>query len=323
MAIYPDDATVSATAFSQTGVVSYESTGFDSTFELAANIDFVAESIVTIDGITQDVSTYYLEPRGNAISFFSPPTASNLTIRTIDLPLRFRTTRTYPATFYAHYSNTAATTIASNTYLLNGVTTAFSLPTGALGSVNSANSLLVTITGVVQDFTAFTYPSATLGLNGIDLPEALSNSSVDPTYATQTLEIRASVQEVQTLGSFSDMRDRKPDVGTTSEKEFKTVKFESQAGYEKRRLMSRRPKRKFGLSYTNVTGVEKQAIDDFYTARGGEFETFTFDLSHINESGTVRVRFDGKLDITHVASRGSNLVDNFYVVKLSLQEDYN
>ena len=66
-----------------------------------------------------------------------------------------------------------------------------------------------------------------------------------------------------------------------------------------------------------------KAIDDFYTARGGEFETFTFDLSHINESGTVRVRFDGKLDITHVASRGSNLVDNFYVVKLSLQEDYN
>ena len=52
MAIYPDDATVSATAFSQTGVVSYASTGFDSTFELAANIDFVAESIVTMNKTT-------------------------------------------------------------------------------------------------------------------------------------------------------------------------------------------------------------------------------------------------------------------------------
>ena len=50
--------------------------------------------------------------------------------------------------------------------------------------------------------------------------------------------------------------------------------FNSQAGYEKRRLRSRRSKRNYNLQYTNITGIEKTAIENFYNARSGAFEPF-------------------------------------------------
>ena len=77
-----------------------------------------------------------------------------------------------------------------------------------------------------------------------------------------------------------------------------------------------------GSIKTNVTGVEKQAIEDFYTQRSGEFETFTFDLAHINSSGTVRARFEGPLEIDQVISGGSALTDNFFTVKVKIKEDF-
>ena len=86
--------------------------------------------------------------------------------------------------------------------------------------------------------------------------------------------------------------------------------------------MSRRPKRGFELTYTNITGVEKQAIEDFYTQRSGEFETFTFDLEHINSSGTVRARFEGPLEVDQVISGGYALTDNFFTVKIKIKEDF-
>ena len=119
------------------------------------------------------------------------------------------------------------------------------------------------------------------------------------------------------------MADRKPDRGITSERAFDAIKFESQSGYEKRRLRSRRAKRKYNISYTNVTGIEKTAIEDFYTARSGEFQAFSFDLSHINESGTITTRFDGPLKINQVLSTGPNLTQNFYTVQFNLQEVYD
>ena len=111
--------------------------------------------------------------------------------------------------------------------------------------------------------------------------------------------------------------------GTSTE--FDVVQFTSLGGYEKRTLRSRRSKRDFDLTYTNVSGVEKHAIEQFYRSRNGSYETFTFDLTHINELGTIQSRFDGPLDITHVFSDSSNtsLQNNYYTVKFKLKEVYD
>lgn len=126
-----------------------------------------------------------------------------------------------------------------------------------------------------------------------------------------------------TTVNFSSMADHKPDTGYTVEKSYNTINFESEAGYEKRRLRSRRPKRNYNLTYTNINGLQKSAIENFYNARSGEFEAFNFDLSHINESGTITVRFDGSLQINHVLSSDSNVLQNFYTVSFKLKETYD
>ena len=126
-----------------------------------------------------------------------------------------------------------------------------------------------------------------------------------------------------TTSSFTSMADRKPDTGYSIERAYNTVIFESEVGYEKRRLRSRRPKRNIALTYTNITGLAKLAIENFYNDRSGEFESFTFDLSHVNDSGTMLVRFDGSLQIDHVLSSDSNLLLNFYTVSFKLKETYD
>ena len=126
-----------------------------------------------------------------------------------------------------------------------------------------------------------------------------------------------------TTSSFSTMADHMPDNGYQIERSYNTVIFESEAGYEKRRLRSRRPKRNISLTYTNVTGLEKTAIENFYNARGGEYESFTFDLSHVNDSGTILVRFDGALQVNQILSAGANLLSNFYTVTFKLKETYD
>ena len=65
------------------------------------------------------------------------------------------------------------------------------------------------------------------------------------------------------------MADRKPDSGIESSRTFDVTTFTSQAGYEKRRLKSRRSKRNYDLEYSAITGVEKTAIETFYNARSG------------------------------------------------------
>ena len=67
----------------------------------------------------------------------------------------------------------------------------------------------------------------------------------------------------------------------------------------------------------------KKAIDDFYVARSGNFESFTFDLAHINESGTATVRFENNLQIRNVLSATSNLRDNFFTVNFTLKEVFD
>jgi hypothetical protein len=126
-----------------------------------------------------------------------------------------------------------------------------------------------------------------------------------------------------TTDSFSTMADRKPDNGYSVERAYSTIIFESEAGYEKRRLRSRRAKRSYDLTYTNITGLEKTAIEQFYNQRGGEHESFTFDLSHVNESGILNVRFDGALQVRQVLSSGANVLNNFYTVSFKLKETYD
>ena len=104
---------------------------------------------------------------------------------------------------------------------------------------------------------------------------------------------------------------------------FAVETFISHAGYEKRRLKSRRPTRNYDLQYTNITGVEKTAIENFYNARSGDFESFSFDLSHLNESGTITTRFDGPLSTTQILSSGSSLTENFYTVGFKLKETFD
>jgi hypothetical protein len=126
-----------------------------------------------------------------------------------------------------------------------------------------------------------------------------------------------------TLDRFNSMADRKPDKGFATDETFSVATFTSQAGYEKRRLNSRRSKRSYQLTYSNITGIEKTAIQDFYKARSGSFESFTFDLSHLNDSGTLYTRFEGPLNITQTLSAGTTLLDNFYTVSFSLQEVFD
>lgn len=138
-----------------------------------------------------------------------------------------------------------------------------------------------------------------------------------------TLSIRSFSATVETVDRFTSMTDKKPDKGFVIDRTFDVSTFESQSGYEKRRLMSRRPRRSFTLNYTNLSGVEKKAIDDFYIARNGTFESFDFDLTHLNESGTAICKFANPLKVTHVLSAGSNLRDNFFSVSFNLQEVFD
>ena len=127
-----------------------------------------------------------------------------------------------------------------------------------------------------------------------------------------------------TIDSFSSMADRKPDRGYSESRAYNSIVFESEAGYEKRRLRSRRSKRDFSLSYTNVTGLQKQAIENFYHARAGEYESFTLDLTHVNQAGNMTVRFSGALEVSEIlAGDSSNVLNNFYTINFTLKETYD
>jgi len=536
MATYPDDATAPITAFGVVSDVTFTNTGASRTdFNLAAAADHRGEVVAFIDGVTQRTSSYDVSNTGQTVSFLTAPNASNLTLKTISLPQRFRLTRSFPSVRAVDYSNTTSTVVNGNTFLINSNTESFSLPEGV--NVSSTADFMVFLNGVFQAPDAYTYPSIIYGDSGIDIgdntatklllnfqgnltDESTSSHTVTAvpgggTFTgdgqTQSRQFTQSLHQILTLDSsddfnftqrsytldmlvepdtgttmtanqsllsvhedgnsnynlrlvgansnvglivnsgnmitelyggnanggvayhiavsydheetnlrlfvnnvkvahaslntgntitgnltlgsngvhsangevldgkmnfvrlaqsvryrgdgheplsnniqtnlsgaplgsidtrdslsirvfdaetsstdrFTSMIDRKPDKGFSSQRAFDTIKFESQAGYEKRRLRSRRSKRSYDLSYTNVTGIEKTAIENFYNARSGEFESFSFDLTHINESGTITTRFDGPLQVTQVHSSGSALTDNFYTVSFKLMETYD
>ena len=154
-------------------------------------------------------------------------------------------------------------------------------------------------------------------------PTIIGGGALGSVQKNDKLSIRTFGMTVTTLDRFTSMSDRKPDKGYQTDERYDVTTFTSQAGYEKRRLKSRRSKRSYSLTYTNITGVEKLAIENFYRARSGDFETFTFDLSHLNDSGTINTRFNGPLSVTQVLSTGSTLVENFYTVSFALQEGFD
>ena len=123
-------------------------------------------------------------------------------------------------------------------------------------------------------------------------------------------------------GTEYSMSDRKPDRGYNTQTSFEVANFTSQAGYEARRLLSRRSKRTFNISYRNLRGVYKTAIENFYNARGGTWESFEFDLSYAGQSGIIFVRFDGPLTVTEVQTSFDEIND-FYNVSFNLKETFS
>ena len=538
MATYPDDATISQESFSVVSEIKHTNTGTDTEFTLDSSATFTGEVLAIADGVTQATDSYSITGGGNSITFTAAPNASNLTLKVVSVPSRFRINRTIDEARAVNYSNTSATVVDSNTFLINGNTESFALPAGS--NATTVNELFIYISGVYQDDTAFTYPSVVYGEDGIDigdntatklllnfngsdaatsttdaspsshtisfegnaqldtaakqfgtasllldgtndavniaasndfdfsddnytlecfvrpatgafsanttvlsrtkdasnfyrldlLPNAnfsfsymnagtnhivtggnanggvfylvavsynhaddnlalyvnnvrvhtnafsVSNHAVmvsaplqignanllaqdfsghvdalriskslkykaagitamntEPTVigggalgslqSTDKLTIRTFGMSVVTNDRFNSMSDRKPDTGFQTQESFQSAIFTSQAGYEKRRLKSRRSKRNYTLTYSNISGIERTAIEEFYRARSGDFESFTFDLSHLNDSGTLNARFEGALDIQQILSSGTSLTENFYTVSFKLQEVYD
>ena len=537
--VYPDDATISQESFSVVSSNTWTSTGSATTFTLTATASSRGEVLAIADGITQATSSYTLGSGGTSITFTTAPSASNLTLKVINVPERFLINRTVNDALAVNYSNTAAVVINSNSFIINANTESFALATGA--NITSTDELFVYLSGVYQDSTAYTFPSVVYGTDGIDIGDntatklllnfdsnanvttttdasdsahtmtfianaktdntvkqfgessllldgtgdyvttpastdfdllsdnftmecfvrpatgftsnltilgrtasvsdfyrldVLANSNISFTYmqdgyaheviggnanggifyhvaacldhadselalyvnnvrvqtkiasnleansmvltgapleignanvivqnfnghidalrlskslkydtagcqamntaptvlgggalgsvqSTDKLSIRSFDMTVSYDDRFTSMIDRKPDAGFATGEKFEVATFTSQAGYEKRRLKSRRSKRNYALTYTNVTGVEKVAIEEFYRARSGTFESFIFDLSHINDQGRVFTKFAGDLSITQVLSTGITLSDNFYTVNFGLQEVFD
>ena len=534
MATYPDDATANVFEFASVGesIISSGDASGKTEFNLPTAATSISEVLAVVDGAAQPTTSTTLSNNGITVTFASAPNpSSNLTLRVLSLPTRFKFNRKFELTGSATYSNTSATIVNSNTFLINSNTESFALPVGS--TATDANNILVFLSGVLQSPSSFTFPSSVYGTQGIDIgdnatqlllnfessnatdesdngftdinsatktysstaafgsksldlngsshfldygsstllepgggqpftlecfarPDSLSangtifaryqdaddyfvlrtvgsnnkfgfvssrlgevtelysnataidttkffhvavsadyaNSSISlyvnnakqgqltavnyanvftgntiigkfntgeffdgkidalrfsksTKYRTDmiqpmltaptklgggalgsvdpgdTLELRVFQGTVERDDRFNSMADRKPDTGHQIDRAFDTVIFESQAGYEKRRLRSRRSKRTFELTYTNLHGIAKKAIDDFYVARSGNFESFTFDLAHINESGTATVRFENNLQIRNVLSATSNLRDNFFTVNFTLKEVFD
>ncbi len=119
----------------------------------------------------------------------------------------------------------------------------------------------------------------------------------------------------------ASMTTRKPDRGYSESRQFNVTNFTTQAGYEKRKLKSRRGKRNYTLTYNNISEERKDNIVNFYEARSGTFESFILDLTHLNLTGSINVRFEGELNVTHVIS-GNTTEKDIFNISFNLVEAY-
>jgi len=334
-ATYPSDATLNALSFASTGVVSYTGNGTRQAYNLAESVRFKGEVIARFDGVIQNPIQYNMSNNFNTVNFVGAPGSGvNVILTSITLPDRFTTTRSFPTSLIVTYNATAAdanNTVDGNTYVINGKTVDFRIPYGA-EAASGEDSLQVVIQGVTQPNDAFIFPSGNSALSTVSVRIAKfvdSDSSLAATVANaysaadiNELSIRAFVTQ-KNKDFLNSMESRKPDRGNETSKTFDVIKFESQAGYEKRRLRSRRPKREFSLEYTNVSGLEKEAIETFYNNRNGDYESFFFNMAHINEPGTIITRFEGPLDINHEHSFDGTRQNNFYTIGFALKEVFD
>ena len=315
VAVYPTDAVYNVNNFSTVASTQYNNTNTQTEFILPTSVTAVGQILPYADGVLQDASTYdisnYNGINYSNVVFTGPLYASNLTLKVVSVPSSFFVWETYLTTAIVDFSNTIPVTIRSNVYLVNGIRTTFALP--AVSNVTSKDAIIVARSGVTQSQSDFTFPSATLGIYGIDMAEA--------PLANEILEIRVFDSGVQKYVRKSGLNGRKADKGYsyTREADVKTTKFI--AGYEKRRLNTRRLRRKWNFTYTNINGLDKEAIDSFYMSRNGTYESFSFDLSHLNESGLATVVFDAPPQITNVlAGSASDFTQNYYNVTMQFRE---
>ena len=82
-------------------------------------------------------------------------------------------------------------------------------------------------------------------------PTVIGGGALGALDSQDTLDIRIYQGTSDKDDRFVSMSDRKPDVGFATTRAFDSSIFQSQAGYEKRRLRSRRSKRQYDLKYTN------------------------------------------------------------------------
>ena len=123
--------------------------------------------LAVVDGAAQPTTSTTLSNNGITVTFSSAPNpSSNLTLRVLSLPTRFKLNRKFELTGSTVYSNTTATIVNSNTFLINANTESFALP---IGSTTDANNILVFLSGVLQSPSSFTFPSSVYGTQGIDI----------------------------------------------------------------------------------------------------------------------------------------------------------
>ena len=315
VATYPNDAVFNVNNFSTVASVQYNSTSTTTEFILPTSVTGVGQILPFADGVLQDATTYSLATYNGInysnIAFNAPLYAANLTIKVISVPTYFYVNESYLTTALLDYSNTVPLTIRGNTYVTDGVTTTFALP--LVSNTSNKDTIIVSRSGVTQNQGDFVFPSTTLDIYGIDLLNA--------PLADETLELRVFDGGAKRTYRKTGMASRKADRGFshTREPEVKTTKFIG--GYEKRRLLTRRLKRKWKFGYTNINGIEKESIELFYQERSGTFEAFSFDLSHLNEQGMATCVFDSAPQVTNVLSGSTNdLTQNFYNVTMEFRE---
>ena len=316
-ATYPNDAIFSPNSFSTISSVQYATPGSTRVaFALGFTAKTIADVLAYSDGVLQDPGTYYMDTSIGGglysnVTFYTPPNSTALTLKTISLPSYFYIDKNLVRNLVVEYNNTVIQSVNGNNYLTNGIRTAFSTPTGS--TTTDKNALIVSVSGVTQNQDAFTFPSVTLAYSGVDLPFAPSPSD---SVSIRMLDTGSTIYTRKTT-----MADRRPDKGFSYMSEFSVKRIESISGFERTRLLSRRPKRSWDLSYTNITGVEKEAVQSFYNSRSGSYDSFIFDLDHINEQGSAIVRFDASIDMSHVLSAAAqDLYRNIWTIKFKLKE---
>lgn len=318
-ATYPDDAVFNANLFSSIGSpVTYSNTGAVATeFNLGQAVNHRGETLVWSEGVLQGTTTYYLSNSNYTVNFFDPPNSSNLTLQTITVPDRLKKIVSEPTMYISEFSNTSVTVINSNNYLIDGVRTAWAFNQSA--TPTSTSEILLVISGIIQQTTTYTFPSAVLDTRGIDISPAING-------ANDTISIRVfDNSPVQTTDRCNAMSDKKPSRGIPKETKYSVSTFKSQSGYESRRLLSRKKKRSWELTYTNISELEKDAIESFFDQRYGSYEAFFFDTTHIGDSVGIVVAKLKENSLKSVLNRqiGTDTLNKFYTVTFGLEEVYD